>query len=176
MEKHYYIGEGPEAEKLIAATLEQSKVSEEARRALMADYGADGVIESRGFNNTVVGLGFKEKIDVPFLKGHELLSGGYAYYPKRNTKDGKELAKRLNDKRLSFDHSRFILDYLKANRTVIEGTKVIMSAACISEDMKKILVVIPGVAEKVPFSDPFPAVPEWLQEVKESEFLAAQGK
>lgn len=176
MEKHYFIGEGPEAEKLIAATLERREVATEARRALMQDYGADGLIESGGFNNVVIGLGFNKKTDAPFLKGHELLSGGYAYYPKRNTKAGKELAKRLDDKKISFDHSRFILDCLKASRTVIEGTKVIMSAACISEDMKRILVVIPGVTEKVHFSDPFPAVPEWLREVKESEFLAAQGK
>ena len=176
MEKHYFIGEGQEAEKLIAATLARHEVATEARRALMQDYGADGLIECGGFNNVVIGLGFNKKTDAPFLKGHKLLSGGYAYYPKRNTKAGKELAKRLDDKKISFDRSRFILDYLKASRTVIEGTKVIMSAACISEDMKRILVVIPGVTEKVPFSDPFPAVPEWLREVKESDFLAAHGE
>lgn len=34
MEKHYFIGEGPEAEKIIAATLARHEVATEARRAL----------------------------------------------------------------------------------------------------------------------------------------------
>ena len=60
---------------------------------------------------------------------------------------------------------------------VFEGRKIFEAAAGITEDLKKILVVIPGTKEKSPgCTAPFPAVPEWLREVKESEFLAAQGK
>ena len=177
MEKHYYIGEGPEAEKLIAATLARHEVATEARMALMQAYGADGLIKRNWDGGSIVGLGFKQKTDAPYLKGGEKVSDGYAYYPKRNTKSGKELAKRLEDERLIFNASCFILDALSISRMVFEGRKIFEAAAGITEDLKKILVVIPGTKEKSPgCTDPFPAVPEWLREVKESEFLASQGK
>ena len=113
MEKHYYIGEGPEAEKIIAATLARREVATEARRKLMEDYGADGLVES-GWNGKVFGLGFKQKV-----KGGERVADGYAYYPKINTKAGKHLAKRLfEDERLTFNASCFILDALSISRMV----------------------------------------------------------
>ena len=177
MEKHYFIGEGQEAEKLIAATLARREVATEARRKLMEDYGADGLIKRDWDGGIIVGLGFKQKTDAPYLKGGEKVSDGYAYYPKRNTKTGKELAKRLKDERLTFNASCFILDALAISRMVFEGRKIFEAAAGVTEDLKKILVVIPGTKEKSSgCTDPFPAVPEWLREVKESEFLAVQGK
>ena len=177
MEKHYFIGEGPEAEKLIAATLERREVATEARRKLMEDYGADGLIKRDWDGGRIIGLGFKKKTDAPFLKGCEKVSDGYTYYPKRNTKAGKELAKRLEDERLTFNASSFIRDALGISRMVFEGRQIFEAAAGVTEDLKKILVVIPGTKEKSPgCTDPFPAVPEWMREVKESEFLAAQGK
>ena len=97
MEKHYFIGEGPEAEKLIAATLERREVATEARMALMQDYGADGLIKRDWDGGSIVGLGFKQKTDAPYLKGGERVADGYAYYPKLNTNAGKQLAKRLED-------------------------------------------------------------------------------
>lgn len=169
MEKHYFIGEGPEAEKLIAATLERQEVATEARRKLMEDYGADGLIEGGWNSKKVFGLGFKQKADAPYLKGGERVADGYAYYPKLNTKAGKQLAKRLEDERLTFNASCFILDALSISRMVFEVRKIFEAAAGVTEDLKKILVIIPASEE-----GPFPAVPEWLREVKESEFLAAQ--
>lgn len=61
MEKHYFIGKGPEAEKLIAATLARKEIATEARRKLMEDYVADGLIEGGWNGKKVFGLGFKEK-------------------------------------------------------------------------------------------------------------------
>lgn len=177
MEKHYFIGEGPEAEKLISATMARREVATEARRALMQDYGADGLIKRDWDGGSIVGLGFKQKTDAPYLKGGERVADGYAYYPKLNTKAGKQLAKRLEDERLTFNASCFIIDALSIWRMVFEGRNLFEAAAGVTEDLKKILVVIPGTKEKSPgCTDPFPSVPEWLREVKESEFLAAQGK
>lgn len=48
-------------EKLIAATMARREVATEARRNLMEDYGADGLIES-GWNGKVLGLGFKRNV------------------------------------------------------------------------------------------------------------------
>lgn len=174
MEKHYFIGEGPEAEKLISAMLEREKVAREARNSLMNDYGIDRLYLWR--DGSVASLGFKEKTDASFLKGGKKKSDGlYSYLPKLNTKAGKELAMRLKDENLTFSVSNFILDSLNLHRSSFDSFKMFVSVAGVTKD-KKILVLIPGTKEKSPeCPDPFPAVPEWLLEVKESEFLAALG-
>lgn len=171
MERHYFIGEGPEAEKLIAATLARSEVARKARFALMHDYSSDGLLLSGGRDGSIVGLSFKEKRDIPFLKGGDRIEGGYAYYPKMNTKKGKELAQRLKEGNLTFSASHFIVDALKLEHFAFSGSRMYVSVAGTSENLKCILVSIPGER-----GDTFPVIPEWMREVKESEWLAAQGR
>lgn len=177
MEKHYFIGEGPEAEKLIAEVVSRREETLTARRALMRDFGSDGLILGGVWGYNIVGLAFKEKTDLNFLKGGNRVTDGYAYYPKRNTKKGKELAQRLNKESLHFSVSYFILSTLKLHRSVFSARRMYVSASCITEDLKRILIYIPGPKEKEDGpSDDFPAIPEWMREVKESEWLAAQGR
>lgn len=177
MEKHFFIGEGPEAEKIIASMLARREVASKARRALMHDYGSDGLLLSGGREGSIVGLSFKEKKDIPFLKGGKRIKGGYAYYPKMNTKKGKELAQRLKDEDLTFSASHFIVDALKLERFAFSVCRMYVSVAGTSEDLKRILVSIPGAREgEDGSSDTFPVIPEWMREVKESEWLAAQGR
>ena len=171
MERHYFIGEGPKAEKLIAATLARSEVARKARLALMHDYSSDGLLLSGGREGSIVGLSFKEKKDIPFLKGGNRIEGGYAYYPKMNTKKGKELAQRLKDGDLTFSASHFIVDALKLEHFAFSGSRMYFSVAGTSENLKCILVSIPGER-----GDTFPFIPEWMREVKASEWLAAQGR
>ena len=171
MERHYFIGEGSKAEKLIAATLARSEVARKARLALMHDSRADGLLLSGGRDGSIVGLSFKEKRDIPFLKGGNRIEGGYAYYPKMNTKKGKELAQRLKEGNLTFSASHFIVDALKLEHFVFSGSRMYVSVAGTSENLKCILVSIPGDR-----GDTFPIIPEWMCEVKESEWLAAQGR
>lgn len=171
MERHYFIGEGPEAEKLIAATLARSEVARKARLALMHDYSSDGLLLSGGRDGSIVGLSFKEKRDIPFLKGGNRIEGNYAYYPKMNTKKGKELAQRLKEGNLTFSASHFIVDALKLEHFVFSESRIYVSVAGTSENLKCILVSIPGER-----GDTFPVIPEWMREVKESEWLAAQGR
>ena len=96
MEKHFYIGEGPEAEELIAETLERENVAREARKALVAEYETDGLILSVWDNGKIAGLAFDKPTSRPYLKGETRLSNGegYGYYPKLSTKEGKRLAER----------------------------------------------------------------------------------
>ena len=176
MEKHYFIGEGPEAEKLIASMLARREVVRKARLSLMHDYGSDGLLLSGGREGSIVGLSFRKKIDIPFLKGGNRIEGGYAYYPKMNTKKGKELAKRLNDGDLTFSASHFIVEALKLDRFAFSENRMYFSVAGTSEDLKSILVSIPGTKEEGRPSNNFPVIPEWMREVKESEWLAAQGR
>lgn len=171
MEKHFFIGEGPEAEKLIASMLARREVARKARLSLMHDYGSDGLLLSGGREGSIVGLSFKEKKDIPFLKGGNRIEGGYAYYPKMNTKKGKELAQRLKDGDLTFSASHFIVDALKLKHFAFSGSRMYFSVAGTSENLKCILVSIPGER-----GDTFPVIPEWMREVKESEWLAAQGR
>lgn len=171
MERHYFIGEGPEAEKLIAATLARSEVARKARLALMHDYSSDGLLLSGGRDGSIVGLSFKEKRDIPFLKGGDRIEGGYAYYPKMNTKKGKELAQRLKEGNLTFSASHFIVDALKLEHFAFSESRMYVSVAGTSENLKCILVGIPGER-----GDTFPVIPEWMREVKVSEWLAAQGR
>ena len=171
MERHYFIGEGPEAEKLIAATLARSEVAREARLALMHDYSSDGLLLSGGRDGSIVGLSFKEKRDIPFLKGGNRIEGGYAYYPKMNTKKGKELAQRLKEGNLTFSASHFIVDALKLEHFAFSGSRMYVSVDGTTENLKCILVSIPRER-----GDTFPVIPEWMREVKESEWLAAQGR
>lgn len=177
MEKHYFIGEGREAEKLIKYMMTRSEIARNARMKLKNDYGSDNLLLSRWKDGSVVGLFFREKVNIPFLKGGNRIEDGYAYYPKRNTRKGKELAERFKDKDLTFNASHFIIDALSLNRIAISGFKLYESSAGLSEDGKRILVIIPGEkAGEVRPSNNFPDIPGWMREVKESEFLAAQGR
>ena len=77
--------------------------------------------------------------------------------------------------------SKFILDKLNLHRMVAgtsqssrTGSALYYSVAGIVSG--KILVSIPGSKESEHGREPFPEVPAWLREVKESEWLAAQGR
>lgn len=183
MEKHYYIGEGSQAEELIAETLERENVAREARKTLMVEYEADGLVLSVWDHGKVAGLAFDKPTSRPYLKRETELSNGkgYGYYPKLNTKEGKRLSQKLEAKELTFSLSDFILDKLHLHRTVAgpnslsrTGCALYRSAAGIISG--KVLVSIPGSKDREHGGDPFPEVPAWFREVKESEWLAAQGR
>lgn len=131
----------------------------------------------------VAGLAFDKPTSRPYLKEETRLSNreGYGYYPKLNTKEGKRLAERLEAEELTFSLSNFILDKLHLRRMVTgpssvsrTGYALHYSAAGIVSG--KVLVSIPGGKESEHGEAPFPEVPAWLREVKESEWLAAQGR
>lgn len=183
MEKHFYIGEGPEAEALISEALARENVARKARKALIAEYETDGLILSVWNDGKVTGLAFEKPTIRPYLKGETRLSNGegYGYYPKLSTKEGKRLAQKLEAEELTFSMSKLILDKLGLHRMVAgpsqssrTGSALYYSVAGIVSG--KILVSIPGSKESGHGQDQFPKVPAWLREVKESEWLAAQGR
>lgn len=183
MEKHFYIGEGPQAKELIAETLERENIAREARKALIAEYKTDGLILSGWGDGKVVGLAFDKPTSRPYLKGETRLSNGegYGYYPKLSTKEGKRLAERLKAEELTFSWSNFILDKLRLRRMVAGASSASRTGCALYYSVAgiisgKILVSIPGNKENEHGRDPFPEVPAWLREVKESEWLAVQGR
>lgn len=183
MEKHFYIGEGPQADELISETLARENVAREARKALIAEYEADGLILSVWEDGKVEGLAFEKPTSRPYLKGETRTSGheGYGYYPKLNTKEGKRLAQKFEAEELTFSMSKFILAKLRLHR-IVSGpggpsrTGYILYHSVAGIFSGKVLVSISGSKENGQGEDPFPEVPAWLREVKESEWLAAQGR
>lgn len=173
MEKSYYIGEGPEAEALIAEVIERRVSTGVARKAVQDEYGADGLL-TRNNGGEICGLVFKEKQDCPFLKGELRLPDGYGYYAKKNCKQGKELSAKLRAPDLQFSPSDYIVKKLNINRMCFgpscHGMAIYSTAAGFIDG--KIIVSIPAAKK----GDPMPSIPAWFREVKESEFIAAQGR
>ena len=173
MEKNYYIGEGPEAEALIAEVQARREVVGNARSAVQAEYGADGLLSCNN-GGEICGLVFKEKQNCPFLKGELRLPDGYGYYAKKNCKQGKELSAKLRAADLQFSPSDHIVKKLNINRMCFgaSGPGMAIYSTAAGFVGGKIIVSIPA-AEK---GDPMPPIPAWFREVKESEFIAAQGR
>ena len=180
MKFHYYIGEGPEADALLTDVRQKRETAHAARTKLMEDYGADALILSSWSRGKPVGLGFRQEQSVPYLKGgNRRYEAGFAYYPKMSTKAGKELSAKLDAPELEFDACDYILERLKLSRMVAgrhsgSRTGMAMYHSTAGYCFGKMLVKIPsGNSDS---DDPMPDVPDWFREVKESEWLAAQGK
>ena len=181
MEYRYYIGKGPEADALLTEIRQCSEMVHAARVKLMEEYGADALISSPWSRGKPSGLGFKQEQRFSYLKrGNKGYEDGFVYYPKMNTKAGKELSAKLDAPELEFDACDYILKRLKLFRMVVgrcsgsrTGMAMYHSTAGYCGD--KLLVKIPNGNGELD-GDPMPQIPTWLCEVKESEWLAAQGK
>ena len=180
MKYRYYIGEGQEADALLTEVRQRSETAHAARTKLMEDYDADALILSSWSKGKPVGLGFRQEQRIPYLKeGSRRYEGGFAYYPKMNTKAGKELSAKLDAPDLEFSASGYILKLLKLSRMVVgrhsgSRTGIAMYRSTAGYCGDKLLVKIPDGND--PDGDPMPEIPSWMREVKESEWLAAQGK
>ena len=70
MERHYFIGEGPEAKAVLAKTVERMKICNAARKKLLKDYGADYFTETGPSflgGGELIGLGYYEKVQRPYF-------------------------------------------------------------------------------------------------------------
>ncbi|KGQ56594.1 Uncharacterised protein [Gallibacterium anatis] len=101
----------------------------------------------------------------------------YIVRPDKRYKIGKELDKALcNVYQILLEYppfGKFITKQLGINRMVLDGRSGYLSSAGVC---KKVLLVCIPVKGQGCSGDDFPAVPDSLTEIKESEFLAIQGK
>lgn len=177
MKYHFFIGDGANAASLLMETREQLVIRETARRNLCQQYNAVTLLCE---GERVIGLVYdsvQEEGAKKMLKYHSSCKEGYAYTPRLNTKAGKALRDILhNDAELNFDPYEHIIEKLHARRMLFEGMRIYQTAVGWTED--KILLKVPGEFSKnrEHGKDPFPELPAWLRKVKESEFLAAQGR
>ncbi|EPR43158.1 hypothetical protein dsx2_2518 [Desulfovibrio sp. X2] len=179
MQSKFYIGEGDEAAKLIAS-LDQALASfSKAREETCSVFGFDGVL-SRELplgGVTVVGFWTKDDIEVGQRTSRGVLpqsmSGdGHGWRPDMRTKTGKILKAaltELNDK--TVDYSVYLTRSLGIGfHAAFNGRLYISVAGAVGG---KVLAKVP----QRDYSDTTaPTPPQWMREVKESEFLAAQGR
>lgn len=199
--KRYFIGQGDEAQEIInrvfdkrdewRGTIEEIErefsmkgfvgVWDKGRGNVMSGYdGIQGPFSDRKLTkDEEAELGVKyvdceRKFDD---KGFEPISVSYMYAPRLNTKKGKEMKAMLDEKnKMAFSPHRYIIDELKCFRFYGSGGKLYHSSAGIVNET--LLVVIPHGSgrDEIMGKEDFPILPEWMREVKESEFLAFQGK
>ena len=176
LEFHYYVGEGPENDKLLDEVVVRCKERDAARSKLAAEYGACGGAMRDG---KAVGLLFDKMVKRKYLRreGYKGEDGTYMYLPRRNTKKGKELAARMaaeNDV-LTFNPADCIVEELDVYRRIGGPHKESPSGKALYHTGAgfvdgKILVQIPG-----PKDEEFPEVPEWLREVSKDEWKKLVG-
>ena len=164
MEKHFYIGEGPENDKLVrevAALIVQSK---RARTKLAFDFGAAKVWTQ---GQKVCGLVYRKPQPQPWLNLVKILGRELVYRAQPDTPKGEALARRIQEEDiLHFDPSRHILKTLRLHRSIVDAFgRMCESTANITNG--KIYVSIPGGKEHT-----FPTIPSWLREVQNDEWLA----
>ncbi len=175
MEYRYYLGRGPEAEEIISFCADRIKSVSMRRKQIAAEFGVDS-FASRDGGGTIAGATFVNEVPGWAKLESRIAEGGYCYIGRKNTKIGKAFNEAIHAEDANFSLHTYILEKTGMNRLVIEGRRIFRSKAGYHED--SILVCVPQ--EKVTASkctyDPMPVPPEWLKEVRESEFLAAQGK
>ncbi len=173
MQYRYYLGKGAEATALLQDV--RTKICDRnlARMALCQEYAAIAVYM---VGNRVAGLVFDADREENYLKFECVMpGGGHAFTPRRNTRQGKLLSQRIaTDPIIHFDAGTYIVEQLHVGRTVFEHLEIFETIAGFVDDT--VLVQIPlGHENGMRGIDPFPTIPGWLQEVKESEFLKEQG-
>lgn len=173
MEHKFYIGDGEEAKAIISETQNAIQKFNSECVSLAEEYGAEGVAL---MNGKPTGLVFKDKPDLPYLKVSTQRDGECFCYPLLNFKTGKELSSKLNaiQKVTASEH---IIEVLGVGRWIAgkhlgSQTGMAMYHSVAGYGSGVLVVKIPTGEG----GDEMPTVPEWLREVKESEFLAAQGK
>ena len=176
----HYIGQGPEAEKLIRTVSEEIQTERLKAVAVAEKYGAVTCMQRGSF---VVGLVYAEPQNQNWLKESvkiqhdgKLLPG---YEPRLNTKKGKELAKHLKALTMP-DYSKRIVAATGMGRTILAlvGGRACLCSSSAGFRGETIVVKVP--VEPMPQDgiddDPMPTPPPWIRQCKESEMLAAMGK
>ncbi len=175
MEYTYYLGRGPEAKQIINVCEHRIQLISQRRKEIAAEFGVDAFASCDG-GGIIVGATFACEVPKWAKLDSQIAEGGYCYVGRENTKMGKAFNKAIHAEDANFSLHKFILEKTGMNRLVINGRKIFRSRAGYYKNT--ILICVPQ--EKATAAshtyDPRPVPPAWLKEVKESAFLAAQGK
>lgn len=177
MEYTYYIGEGEEAGKLIGEVMAAGQYAGVYRDALIEELEAQNLVYFSHFPGKPQGFVFNERKEIPGLKmGSATVKAGFAYFPDLETDEGKKLQELLFDKRLEFDAEQMLLDRLGLQLEVVGMCETCRNVHAKFKSRAFILDGISLIFAQVPMGEIIPVAPDWMRVVKESEWLAAQGK
>lgn len=178
----HYIGEGPEAQKIISECDTAIKEFRAALDNFLQYFGFAGAWTSEGLVGgplTAQDMPFETARVLGVTSRKHMVGNKFAWKPNLGTKKGKEMKARLAKvNAVAFNYSEHILKATGMCHTTVirhseskSGQALANATAGYTKD--KVLVLMPlGVGWR---NEPQPTPPPWLKPVKESEFLAAQG-
>jgi hypothetical protein len=182
MQYRYFIGEGEEAKALIDAChakLTARNAVADTFTAWAKDNGWDGGA-MRG--NSVVGvISARElapsEMSACGVKCVTRIDSGWVYAPIKNRKASAAMREAIAAARMEdFSASDHIIKVTGMIRAVVgvSGGRTCLGHSVAGYQKGAILVQVPAGGGE--HDSPMPIPPAWLREVKESEFLAAQGR
>lgn len=178
MQYRFYIATGEPVRKLLSEMRAIGNHASIYRDFLIGDTGASNLFYYAGEPGRPRGLVFAERKDRPGLKFGANVGEGFTYFPETATEEGKKLAKALDDPRVRFDPEAWLLEKLK-----IEGHAPGYCEHCrnIHAKYRPRIYLNPSQSTalylKIPGEmAPYPELPDWFRETRESVWLAEQGK
>lgn len=175
MKYKFYIGEGAEAEKMISECISAEHYASIYRCAAIESAGAANLYCYYLEPDCPRGFVFKTREEREGFRFGAAVNGGFTYFPDPSTDKGKTYQDMLCDQRLRFHAEAWLLRALNIHAEAhgrcehCRNAHARYKARALWEN-RQIYLKIPSEA------NPYPEIPQWLREVKESQWLAAQGK
>lgn len=177
MQYRFYIGKGDVAAKLISEMISAMLYASVYRDALIEQSGADNLYFYANEPDRPRGFVYGKREDRVGLKFGAAIEGGFTYFPDHTVEEGRKFEELLSDSRLRFDQELLLLEELNLTGEVrgycehCRNVHAVFKPRAFRPDGKfEIFLKIPATMA------PYPELPEWFMEVKESVWLAAQGR
>lgn len=159
VDRAYYVGEGPENDKMLAKAISRAEAVRKARLALVEKYGAKTLMVQGKF---VWGIVWDEKQEEKWKHFLREQNGMFCYDGNDRYKLGKQLTRDLTAPEVTDRSSEWLVEVLGVGHRVYFDRGVAHSFA--GWNRGHILLSIP-LGEK-----PLPAIPEWFREVTSTEW------
>lgn len=178
MQYSYYVGEGREAQTLIAEAKEKETLFAKAARELVCSFPNACAGVHRGDRGPLIGIAFaiESQLDDAQCRElglkikYEIINNLLAYFPNMRSNKGKELNSRIQAlNRLHTTVSAYIINKLNVDRWLFDGRCMFKLSVGIKDG--KIFVRIPGAPNDKERAA-FPTFPAWFRAPATADELA----
>lgn len=177
MRFRFYVGEGEKAVELIGLIESGEARAQVYRSALVEEMGAESLLFFPTWPGKPQGFLYPETVEKAGLKMGASVASGIAYFPDTNTEEGRKIRDALFDERLEFDAETELIRAIGMWIATPGYCAVCDNIHAVYKTCAYFLGKIPKIFVRVPVDEMLiPVGPAWLREVKESEWLAAQGR
>ena len=159
VDRAYYVGEGPENDKMLAKAIEQAEKVRKARKTLVEKYGAKTLMVQGKF---VYGIVWDQKQEEKWKRLLREQDSMFCYNGNGRYKLGKQLDSDINAPEVTDHSSAWLIENLGVEHDVFFDRGI--AHTTVGWNRGHILLSIP-VGEK-----PLPAIPEWFREVTTTEW------